>query len=169
MAAYDQHFPIAIAERPLRFPSQETKPASLVRSQLEQLFAAHRETVDALLVRLAHACFQIRETRKELAAGNVASAGESLEIIAADMEEQLEAHGVQMEGRAGEPWSAALRSAVAIRGHQVRDDLPEPRIAHVELPSVSRNGRLLAKGAVILEGPKLDEARIGEDRSEKDL
>jgi hypothetical protein len=155
MAAYEEQFPLSMSERPLRFDSRETNPAVLVRGQLRRLMAAHREEVDRVLVVLAQVQFQVRALGQDLAArGESPHATDAMEIIAANLQEVLDGYGVRADDFAGRPWSPELRAETDVRGYRVCEDLTVPRVIHVELPAVWRQDRLLAKGAVLLAGPK---------------
>jgi len=60
---------------------------------------------------------------------------------------------VRLVDLTGERWSVDDNHPVDVRGHSARDDLDEPRVAHMERPIIWRADRLLQHGAVIVESP----------------
>lgn len=153
-------FPLSFGERPLRFSSAPADPVKLVQQQLARLHEAQREVIDRLLVHLAQTCFHLERASRELAtccdAEHAASGAEALTIIAENLRDVLADHQTRWEDHTGRTWTAEMRDDVELRGHQVCDQLTEPRVAHVELPVVYRAERRIARGAAIIETPRRD-------------
>ena len=152
-------FPLAIGERPLRFPAAANDPLKLVQEGLARLQNQQRDATDGLLVCLAHACFHVERVRLDLASDtgpHTASAVEALTIIAENLRDVLTAHQTRMEDYTGRTWTAQMRSDVDLRGHQVREELTEPQVSHMELPVVYRAERRLARGAAMIDTPRRD-------------
>ena len=157
MAGYDEYFPIQLSDRPLRFGGDVLRSSALAQAELKRLLADHRAVTQGLLVNVAHACFQIEHVRANLgisADRDEGSSASALEIIAADLRETLDEYDIRIVDLSGQDWDPEWRDMVDIRGHHVRDDLAAARIAHMELPIVHRGRELVARGAVILEGPR---------------
>ncbi|MFV1964635.1 MAG: hypothetical protein ACC628_04375 [Pirellulaceae bacterium] len=151
---FDDHFPIDLAERPLRFESTQTNPARLVREQLQSVYRGHRKETDQFLTCLAQTRFQVQRVRDELSPSTDDSPCGALETIGEILQDLLDHHHVTIDDRTGETWSTELLDEMELRGHQTCDEITEPRIAYMELPVIRRQGRLIAKGAVLVDAPK---------------
>jgi hypothetical protein len=150
----DALFPIEAAERPLRFDTKTNDPVVLMRGELARLESERRSETDVLLAAFAKARFQL----DRLAAGgregpDLGGTVEALTMVAADLADLLEEHGVRALDLAGHPWDDQARTMVELRGHTVRKDIDAPRVVHMEQPAVFRGGRLIARGVALIETP----------------
>ncbi len=147
-------FPIPCEERPLRYPDAPDSAASLVHQALGQAGRGYQAQLDRLLGVVALARFHVARAGTELDAGTPAAAAEMVRLIGANLDELLAGFGVRADDPAGREWTPEMRAAADVRGYQVRDDLPAPRVAYTERPAIYRKDRLLAKAALSIEGPR---------------
>jgi GAF domain-containing protein len=152
-------FPLPFSERPLRFPTASADLLKLVQQELARLQEQHQQATDGLLVPLAQTCFHLERVSQELKLDegmHAASAVEALTIIAENLRDLLVGHQTRWEDYTGRTWTAEMRGEVDLRGHQIRDELAEPRVAHMELPVVFQGQRQMARGAAIIDTPRRD-------------
>jgi hypothetical protein len=155
MSESDDRFPIDPAPRPALPLAPVASLQAIVQRDMERLYLQQREETDRVLQDAATACFHLGRVRTELAAqaSMPPHALDALEIIEANLREALERRQVRIDDYEGQPWQEAWRATVNLRGYQCRDDLAEPRVAHMESPAIFCGDRLIAKGAASIEGP----------------
>jgi hypothetical protein len=155
MSTLEELFAIHGTERPLRFGSTATSPAALLREELKRLGRAHRDEVDALLVRIARVYFHLHRAVNEHAAGpdGTAALVEVAGMVAHDLTTLISGVDVVVEDLTGKPWDESARAVVDVRGHTVREGLDVPRISHMELPVIRQSGRVIGRGVALIEVP----------------
>ncbi|QDU18947.1 hypothetical protein [Urbifossiella limnaea] len=146
--------PIPCEERPLRDPAAPDNAASLVHKALGKAGHGYHAQLDWILGAVAQARFHVARAGTELDAGTPVAAAEMVRRIGVDLDELLAGFGVSADDPAGREWTAETRAAADVRGFQVRDDLPPPRVAYTECPAIYRKERLLAETAVSIGGSR---------------
>lgn len=151
-----QAFTFDESPRELRFGNEQRDPLTLLLAEMRR----HQTGLNEMLAAMASDQFALQQ-----AAGDVARAGTdhandwaAVTIVSDRMASLLGRHGVTVSNPTGEPWSDAMRGEYDLLGHTLRDDLTEPRVAHVINPAVHRHGRLIRKGQVTVEAPRRKDA-----------
>ncbi len=153
--AFEERFPLPFQQRPLRFSQTGTDALAVSRQELKRQMSAQRDQTDQLLATLAVAQFQLHQIRRDLPTDvDVSNTAEALEIVASDLAEVLSGQKVEAIDLTDGPWTAEQRKDNDLRGHQINEALTEPRVTHTVTPPVYRRGRLIARGAVIVETPR---------------
>jgi len=161
MSMKPEDFPIPCEERLLRYPEAAADPVGLLRGALSQQAKGHRNETDRMLSTVALAQFQLGRVASEIAAGSHESASEMLGLIAENLRDLLSQYAVRADDQIGREWVPEMRTTADVRGYRVQAELAAPRVAYTEAPPIYRKDRLLAKGAVSIEGPPRGNAAGG--------
>ncbi|MEK6262905.1 MAG: hypothetical protein AABP62_30265 [Planctomycetota bacterium] len=153
MPTLEDIFPISLIERPLRYSSTEVNPVNILRAELTRAASVHRERTDKLLVSLAVTWFQLSRLAADSAATGIVEMRDRLEIVQANLFDELQPYGVEIRDLTGQPFSPNEQPLVDVRGHRQNPELTEPIVWHMEQPVVLRGERCLLRGVVILETP----------------
>ena len=152
MPTIDEMFPIRLSERPLRFSDAPPDAAKILHGELSRTARQTDELLTGIAIHWFHLDRLARETSKAGSADS--SVSEGLTILAANLKDVLDAHAIEARDLTGAAFDSQMQSQVDVRGHSTNDGLDGPTVVHTELPPVLRHGRLLAKGAVLVETPR---------------
>lgn len=152
MATLEELFPINLAERPLRFNSEETNPITILRSELARVAKGQQEHCDYLLSQMAMAAFQLSRLAHDFG-GDPEFLREGMDLIQANLRESLARYHVQTIDLTGMDADAVDRAVVDIRGQKSNPEVDKPTVSHTELPIVTRGARCLVRGAISLDVP----------------
>jgi hypothetical protein len=148
-------FPVALPDRPLRFPEERGSPADLLRQECGRIASAARASEDRLLGTLALSVFQLGKIREDYTrtADPQPHVADALEILQANLDDVLQEHRVRVIDLTGEELTEQLRGQVQIRARESSAVAQVPRVIHMEEPVVLRHGKLIAEGVVTVETP----------------
>ncbi len=154
MATLEELFPVSLQERPLRYAATEANPTTILRTELTRVAGVQRERTDKLLVSLATTWFQLSRLAADSAAAGSSEIHDRLDIVQANLLDELQSHGVEIHDLTGQSFSANDQPHVDVRGNRTNPKLAEPVVWHMEQPIVVRGGRCLLRGVIILETPQ---------------
>jgi len=147
--------PLEIDEQPraLRYGDAPQAASALLVAALRKQHAVQSD----LLARVACEHFELVHALQEARLspeGNTANPWKAVAIICDRLGAVLREFGVSTEDPAGRTWLGPMRAEFDLVGFSQRADVATPRVAHTDSPLVRRHGKVIRKGAVLVEAPE---------------